>query len=65
MVLFQIENSVSEESVLILGGNSSKGEDHGYGIRSMQRIVNRYHGELSYETELYKCRLNIIFCMVL
>ena len=54
---------MSEENTQIHAGKTSKGEGHGYGIRSMQRIVNRYHGELSYETEPYKCRLNIIFCM--
>lgn len=63
LVLFQIENTMSEENTQIHAEKTGKGEGHGYGIRSMQRIVNRYHGELSYETEPYKCRLNIIFCM--
>ncbi len=61
MVLFQIENPVLEKTVQIRAGSSKKGDGHGYGIRSMQRIVERYHGELSYEMGEHLCSLSIIF----
>lgn len=60
-VLFQIENPVLEESAQIRAGISKKGDGHGYGIRSMKRIVERYHGELSYEVGVHICCLSIIF----
>lgn len=60
-VIFRIENPVLEETAQIRAGVSKKGDGHGYGIRSMQRIVERYHGELSWEMEAHLCRLSIIF----
>lgn len=48
VVIFQIENPVLEETAKIHAGESKKGDGHGYGIRSMQRIVERYDGELSW-----------------
>lgn len=60
-VIFRIENPVLEETVQIHSGVSKKGDGHGYGIRSMQRIMERYHGELSYEVGEHLCKLSIIF----
>ncbi len=64
MLLLKVENS-TEGSILKENGElkTTKKENgvHGYGLKCVQRIVDKYEGKLSYQMEKDSFQINIIF----
>ena len=54
LLFLDISNSI-EEKILVRGGklitNKKDKENHGYGLKGIERIVNKYEGEMSYQVK--------------
>ena len=54
LLFLDISNSI-EEKILVRGGklitNKKDKTNHGYGLKGIERIVNKYEGEMSYQVK--------------
>lgn len=54
LLFLDISNSI-EEKILVRGGklitNKKDKANHGYGLKGIERIVNKYEGEMSYQVK--------------
>lgn len=58
MLLLEIENSTAEQ-VTDFKTQKKKAIEHGFGVKSIQAITEKYHGDLIYEAKEHSFRLEL------
>lgn len=64
ILFIEIKNSIGKKPVVKNGELITSKSDymkHGYGIKSVKRIVEKYEGDFTYQTENDKFQVNLSF----